>query len=337
VKQSPPNILRRQSNTDLKQTEKMRKFKKLIFLTFLLWLLYKAYFVFFSGPKKEIAFENEPKKITLENNGLEFPEITRTDNVGDFLQEKNIQLGEYDQIIPEKREKIYPSMRIEIRRAIKMKVEADGKKMEIHTLEKTIKRALSENSILFGRLDKTTPDSSEPPQNNITVVVTRINVEEVAKEEPIDFKIIAKKDDKLGWREKKVETPGETGIKEVKYKITYKNGKEISRLVLEKKVTREPVPQVEVQGTLVKVGKAQKGQGTWYAYKGGMFAASLTIPKGGYARVTNTGNGKSVIVQINDSGPYGKGRIIDLDKVAFEKIASLGAGVIGVKVEEVLN
>ena len=118
---------------------------------------------------------------------------------------------------------------------------------------------------------------------------------------------------------------------------SYKNGKEISRIVLSKTVVKDPVTQVETQGTYVKVGNAQKGQGTWYSYQGGLFAASLTIPHGGYARVTNTANGKSVIVQINDSGPYGKGRIIDLDKVAFEKIASIGAGVIGVKVEEVLN
>jgi rare lipoprotein A len=42
-------------------------------------------------------------------------------------------------------------------------------------------------------------------------------------------------------------------------------------------------------------------------------------------------------VQINDRGPFGNGRIIDLDKIAFEKIASLGAGVANVKVEVVLN
>jgi rare lipoprotein A len=58
---------------------------------------------------------------------------------------------------------------------------------------------------------------------------------------------------------------------------------------------------------------------------------------GSYARVTNKANGKSVIVQINDRGPFGENRIIDLDKVAFAKIASLGAGVIDVKVEEVMN
>jgi len=53
--------------------------------------------------------------------------------------------------------------------------------------------------------------------------------------------------------------------------------------------------------------------------------------------VTNTDNGKAVIVVINDRGPFGNGRIIDLDKVAFEQIADIGAGVANVKVEAIIN
>ena len=112
---------------------------------------------------------------------------------------------------------------------------------------------------------------------------------------------------------------------------------EVSRVILEKSITKESIPQIETHGTYMKLGGAAKGQGTWYSYMGGLFAASTTIPKGSYAKVTNTANGKSVVVQINDYGPQGKGRVIDLDKVAFTKIASLGAGVIGVKVEQILN
>ena len=54
-------------------------------------------------------------------------------------------------------------------------------------------------------------------------------------------------------------------------------------------------------------------------------------------KVTNRANGKSVIVKINDRGPFGAGRIIDLDKVAFAKIADLGSGVVDVKMEEIVN
>lgn len=311
---------------------------KIILIFILIILLYSCNIsAYFPNRDGKEDFDAALKTVLINDNGLHFKTSTATNAVFELLKEKNIKLGDHDQIIPSPNSKIYPGSYIKIRRAVKMSVQFDGKKKEIYSLEKSIKMALTENDISLGRLDKTEPDANSLPQNNITVTVTRINVEEVTKQEDIDFKTTVKNDSKLGWREKKVEIAGEKGVREVKYKITYKNGKEISKVMLEKSILKEPVTQVEIQGTYVKVGKAQKGQGTWYSYQGGMYAASLSIPRGGYAKVTNTANGKSVIVQINDSGPYGKGRIIDLDKVAFAKIAALGAGVIGVKVEEVLN
>lgn len=78
------------------------------------------------------------------------------------------------------------------------------------------------------------------------------------------------------------------------------------------------------------------GKASWYKYKGGNFAASPDFPKGSKVRVYNIDNGKSVDVVINDYGPDRRlhpDRVIDLDKVAFQKIASLGAGIIKVRVE----
>lgn len=314
--------------------------KKVIFkFSLLLIALFLAFRVLAFLTKKDpvLDFQASLKMVKISDNGLFFQTKTSSDSVASLLEERNIDIGSHDEIIPEIGRKLYPGAVIEIRRAVKVQIEADGEKINGYALGRTVRDALEENGVELGRLDKTLPDPNSPLQNDTTIVVTRINVEEVTKEESIDFKVTAKNDSKLGWREKKIETPGEKGIKEVKYKITYHNGKEISRVILEKTVTKEPINQIEVQGTYVKTGKAQKGQGTWYSYQGGLYAASLSIPRGGYAKVTNTANGKSVIVQINDSGPYGKGRIIDLDKVAFSKIASIGAGVIGVKVEEVLN
>lgn len=315
----------------------MRKFKK-IFIFVLFIGVFIALIVFLLK-KSEITlnFSDTNKSITLDNNGLLFKTSTSTNSISDFLKEKNITLGEHDQIIPSLDSKIFSGSNIEIRRAIKIKIKVDGKIIENYTLAKNISEALDENGIILTRLDKTSLNLSAPPTNNEEIIVTRINVEEKAEEEKIDFKTIQKTDSKLGWREKKIEQKGEEGTREILWKITYENSKEISRVALSKKITKEPLEQIETQGTYMKLGKATKGQGTWYAYKGGMFAASTTIPRGNYAKVTNTANGKSIVVQINDYGPQGKGRIIDLDKVAFAKIASLGAGVIGVKVEEVLN
>lgn len=66
-----------------------------------------------------------------------------------------------------------------------------------------------------------------------------------------------------------------------------------------------------------------------------MTAAHKTLKCGTWVKVTNLSNEKSVIVKINDRGPYVKGRIIDLSRAAFGKIAPLSQGLTRVKVQVV--
>jgi rare lipoprotein A len=70
--------------------------------------------------------------------------------------------------------------------------------------------------------------------------------------------------------------------------------------------------------------------------KGKLTAAHKKLPFGARVEVTNLSNGKTVVVRINDRGPFVKGRIIDLSGAAFKRIASLKAGVVDVKIR-VLN
>ncbi len=61
-----------------------------------------------------------------------------------------------------------------------------------------------------------------------------------------------------------------------------------------------------------------------------MTAAHKTLPFGTRVKVTNPANGKSVIVRINDRGPYISGRCLDLSRASFGVIANLNSGVIPV-------
>lgn len=63
-----------------------------------------------------------------------------------------------------------------------------------------------------------------------------------------------------------------------------------------------------------------------------MTAAHKTLPFGTKVRVTNQHNGRSVVVTINDRGPYIAGRIIDLSRAAAHAISMQNAGVVPVKV-----
>lgn len=62
-------------------------------------------------------------------------------------------------------------------------------------------------------------------------------------------------------------------------------------------------------------------------------AAHRTLPFGTRVRVTNLRNDSSVVVRINDRGPYGRGRIIDVSRKAAEALGMLRSGVVPVRVE----
>jgi rare lipoprotein A len=69
--------------------------------------------------------------------------------------------------------------------------------------------------------------------------------------------------------------------------------------------------------------------------KDGISAAHPTLPMPCYARVTNVANGRSIVVRVNDRGPYAKDRVIDLSSRTAELLGYKGNGVARVRVEYV--
>ena len=84
------------------------------------------------------------------------------------------------------------------------------------------------------------------------------------------------------------------------------------------------------------VTQAENGIASVYAYSGsrtasgeranpaGLTAAHRTLPFGTQVRVTNRRNGKSVVVRINDRGPFVRGRVIDVTPAAARNLGFSG-------------
>lgn len=84
----------------------------------------------------------------------------------------------------------------------------------------------------------------------------------------------------------------------------------------------------------------EEGQASWYGYRKCDCVASPDYPIGTKLKVTSLSSQKYVVATVNDYGPdrsLHPDRVVDLDKVAFKKLAPLGAGIIGVKVEPISN
>lgn len=93
------------------------------------------------------------------------------------------------------------------------------------------------------------------------------------------------------------------------------------------------------QGTASWYGRKFHGQRTWSGEVYDMYAmtaAHPTLPVPSYARVTNLQNGKSVVVRINDRGPFSSGRMMDLSFATAYKLGFADAGVASVEVESIV-
>ncbi len=66
-------------------------------------------------------------------------------------------------------------------------------------------------------------------------------------------------------------------------------------------------------------------------------AAHRSLPLDSYAKVTDIDNGRSVVVKINDRGPYTPGRILDLSPLAADALEMKRVGVAAVVVEPLVN
>ena len=109
----------------------------------------------------------------------------------------------------------------------------------------------------------------------------------------------------------------------------------------------KPAPMLEEPSIEPSTEHIGDGEASYYGYElagnrtasGERFnprlltAAHRTLPLGTKLRVTNKANGRSVVVRINDRGPFGKRRLIDVSLAAAERISMVRAGKALVRLE----
>lgn len=204
------------------------------------------------------------------------------------------------------------------------------------TVSDLITQIREEKGIMIGEGDVVDP----PRETDITrsdlfvLNVTPVENTQVAESEKIPFKTIIKKDPKLEKGKKFTEQAGQFGKKVFRFDLRREMSNDkwyvVSKDLVSSEVTKEPVDEIIIEGT--KIILYGTGKATFYNSK---VAAHKELPFGTKVRVVNLANSKETIVTIGDRGPFAPGRIIDLPLNAFAEIASVGQGVIDVRLEKV--
>lgn len=129
---------------------------------------------------------------------------------------------------------------------------------------------------------------------------------------------------------------------EVAPALQYEDATIASMLGEDEGVEAEAVPQAEDQVERIATGRASyygrelAGNRTASGERFNprlLTAAHRKLPMGSKLRVTNLANGRSVVVRVNDRGPFHGARIIDVSLAAAEEIGMIGSGTANVSVD----
>ncbi|SJZ78980.1 ubiquitin-like domain-containing protein [Garciella nitratireducens] len=251
--------------------------------------------------------------VTIEVDGKNYELKTTADNVKEAIKEAGVELGEKDIVTPDLETKLEKNTKIHIQKAIPCSIEVDGTTKELLTASSTVEAVLKEEKITLGEKDKINPPLDQKIEKNMKIQVTRVTEKTITQEEKVPFKTIKKNTSSLNKGTTRVVQEGKNGIKENTIHIVYEDGKEISREVIESKVTQKPIDKIIKVGTKQQIPKVTSVSSRGTARRSAT-TRTLTVVATGYSsqdpgvnHVTSTGARleKGVIAVDPSVIPYG--------------------------------
>lgn len=213
----------------------------------------------------EIAFK-EAEEISLVVDGETEKHYTTVDTVEEFFQEIGLELSEHDEVSSDPSASIVANMDIIVKKAFQVEVVDKEEKNKYWTTGGTVQELLSANNIALNELDKIEPALKEEVTEDTVVSIIRVVKKKEEKEEEIPFKTEERKDSSLEKGKKKVIEEGKTGVRVIKYEVTYENDEETERDELSEEVKEEPKTEIVAVGTkepkLVATGNSSAPSGS---------------------------------------------------------------------------
>lgn len=142
--------------------------------------------------------------------------------------------------------------KIIISRATLVKLDDGGNVSDMRTRKETVAEFLAEKNINLGSKDRLEPTSDTKLISGMTIKITRIEEKEEKVTLAIPFDTEQQADPSMYVGNTKITRAGQIGEKEVTYKVTYENGREVKREKLAEKILSEPVNRIVAVGTKPK-------------------------------------------------------------------------------------
>jgi uncharacterized protein YabE (DUF348 family) len=273
-----------------------------------------------------------------------------------------------DDVDPPRGSALLPGATLTIRDSKSVVVNADGQQEFVVQTGRTVGDVLTSAGITLDDDDEVSPSPATAVSNGDTVTVVRWDTHDVTEDTPIPNAVEQRNDPNLLRGRQSVIQAGQTGLLRTTSQVTTRDGIEVRRTFLSEERVREPVDRIVAVGTKAPAvnspsppappvpvvtspapsgvdgqyvlrdppvgleAGSQSGLATWYDDPVAGGCAHRTLPKGTRVTITDTRTGASATCIVNDRGPFGAGRIIDLAPDVFQQLGHLDAGVISVTI-----
>ncbi|MFA5523193.1 MAG: 3D domain-containing protein [Tissierellales bacterium] len=188
------------------------------------------------------------KKVDIVVEGKEMSVNTSKKTVSEVLSEKDISLGELDDINIPVESSIENNMKIEIKRAVPVAISYGGNVLELNTTELTVKELLDSLKLDY-RTDKVTPSLEQKLETGTEINIVKVDEKIDTINEVIPYETVTENSMKIDKGKIVTVQVGQEGIKEIKIKKVYENGKLLTTETIEEKVAKEPINKILEIGT----------------------------------------------------------------------------------------
>lgn len=288
------------------------------------------------------VYVNLKKQVIITDNGKSTVVTTFKNTVKDLLAEKNIKIRNEDVVTPSLNSKLKEGMKVNIKRAYPVVIHVDGKDITIYTVKPTLKDVLAQGNITLSPIDKISTPINSSTYSGMNVTITRVNEKIITQDEDIAYETQTVQNDNMIRGQTLVVQEGQNGKREKTVKITYEDGKEVSRQVLKDVVIQNPITKIVQVGTL---GLLTTSRGESYRYRemkimdataydappGSLTYSGVTVRRGIIAvdprviplgtRLYVEGYGPGVAADIGEAI---KGNIIDLFFTSYKEACNWG-------------
>ena len=280
------------------------------------------------------------KSITVVVNGKATKILTFKKTVIKALADNNITVGSKDKIDAALNSKVYKNEIINIKRAINVKVAVDGKNLALLSSENSVDSMLKAEGLDLRDQDKLSIDKTSELTDGMNLEIIRVDTKVLTDVSAISYATVVKTDRSLANTQKRVIQDGQAGEKTTTTSVTYENGKEVNREVLQEVVSKQPKDKIVVLGTYPIMPVSRGGDPIPYTKVMKMRATAYSVNGGvGYTatgrRAVRNIDGYSTIAVDPRVIPYGTRLFIQNYGLAIA--ADTGSAIIGNTIDVFFN